>query len=139
MKDTGIALMESIYECGAGVRANDYNGELYCVVSPTNYNALVLSEILVNSDVTSSNGGLDTGRIGLVGNIKVIESNNLPATANLEALVFGKEAVGVLELVGLKTNQKEQIDFLDATLMTAYYDYGIGTLRPDVACKIMSA
>lgn len=137
-KDKGYALMEAIYGARAGIRANDYNGELFVAVSPANYNLLVLSELLVSNDFTSGNGGLDSGRIGMVGDIKVVETNNLPATANLEALVFGREAVGVLELVGLKTDQDKQIDFLGATLMTAYYDYGLDILRPEVACAIMS-
>jgi len=135
----GVALMEAIYECTAHIRGNDYKGELNVAVSPTNYNLLVLSEILVDTDVTSGNGGLDSGRIGLVGNVKVVESNNLPTTANLEALVFGREAVGVLTLVGMTTDQDRQVDFLGATLMTAYYMNGIDILRPAVACSIKSA
>ena len=140
----GDAIMESIYAASAAIRANDYNDELYCVVRPAEYNALVLSKKLVNNDYTSGgNGGVDTGRIGMVGNIKVYESNNLPAwvatTNQLEALVFGREAVGLVSLIGLTTNQKEQIEFLDATLMTAKYAYGIDVLNPAVAARIMSA
>ena len=113
----GDAIMEAIYSASAAIRANDYNDELYCVVRPAEYNALVLSKKLVNNDYTSGgNGGVDTGRIGMVGNIKVYESNNLPAwvetTNQLEALVFGREAVGIVSLIGLTTNQKEQIEDL---------------------------
>jgi len=135
----GAALMEAIYDCSAAIRGNDYKGELFAAVSPSNYNLLVLSEILVNSDVTSGNGGLDSGRIGMVGNVTVVETNNLPTTVALEALVFGKEAVGVLTLVGMSTDQEKQVDFLGATLMTAYYMNGIDILRPACASVILSA
>jgi hypothetical protein len=136
----GDAIMESIYAASATIRGNDYSDEIYCVVSPANYNALVLSKKLVNNDYTSGdNGGVDTGRVGMVGNVKVYESNNLPATANLEALVFGKEAVGMVTLIGLKTAQAVQEEFLGATLMTAKYAYGLDVLRPEVATRIMSA
>ncbi len=134
--DKGVALMESIYGAGAHIRGNDYQGELYVAVDPSDYNLLVLSEILVNVDLTNGNGGLDTGRIGMVGNVKVVETNNLPATTGLRALVFGKEAVGVLTLVGMSTDQDKQTDFLGATLMTAFYMNGIDILRPAVAVSI---
>ncbi len=138
-KDKGAALMEAIYDCTAAIRGNDYKGELFAAVSPSNYNLLVLSEILVNSDVTSNNGGMDSGRIGMVGNVTVVETNNLPTTVALEGLVFGKEAVGVLTLVGMSTDQEKQVDFLGATLMTAYYMNGIDVLRPACAAVILSA
>ncbi len=136
-KDKGVAFMEAIYGCTAAIRGNDFQGELYCAVSPSDYNLLVLSELLVNNDVTSNNGGLDTGRIGLVGNVKIVETNDLPTTVGLRGLVFGKEAVGVLTLVGMSTDQEKQTDFLGATLMTAYYMNGIDILRPACAAKIL--
>ncbi len=135
----GDALAESIFEAAAALRTNDDNGEAYVVVSPTNYAALVQSGQAVNADFTNGNGGFDTGIVRQVGGVTVLQSNNLPTTAGLEGLVFTRQAVGVLELIGMKTNQAEQIDFLDAVLMTAYYAYGMGVLRPESAVKIVSA
>ena len=135
----GNALAESIFEAAAALRTNDDNGEAYVVVTPTNYAALVQSGQAVNADFTNGNGGFDTGVVRQVGGVTVLQSNNLPATAGLEGLVFTRQAVGVLELIGMKTNQATQIDFLDAVLMTAYYAYGMGVLRPESAVKIVSA
>ena len=151
----GDALVNAIYGASAKIRENDYNGEVYCAVSPTNYNKLVLSRKIVNNDYTANNnGGVDTGRVGMVGNIKVVETNvsllkvgaslasggqnNGSDGKQLEALVFGREAVGVLTLVGMTTEQERQVDFLGATLMTAYYANGIDILRPAVAAQITS-
>ncbi len=137
--DIGDALAESIFEAAAALRINDVNGEAYVVVSPTNYSYLVQSGQAVNADFTNGNGGFDTGIVRQVGGVTVLQSNNLPTTVALEGLVFTREAVGVLELIGMRTNQETQIDFLDSTLMTAYYSNGIGVLRPEASVKIVSA
>ena len=143
VQNKGDALAEAIFEAAAALRINDDNGEAYAVVSPTNYSYLVQSNQAVNADFTNGNGGFDTGVVRQVGGVTVLQSNNLPAwvetTNQLEGLVFTRQAVGVLELIGMQTNQETQIDFLDATLMTAYYAYGMGILRPESAVKIMSA
>ncbi len=137
--DIGDALAESIFEAAAALRINDVNGEAYVVVSPTNYSYLVQSGQAVNADFTNGNGGFDSGIVRQVGGVTVLQSNNLPTTVALEGLVFTREAVGVLELIGMRTNQETQIDFLDSTLMTAYYSNGIGVLRPEASVKIVSA
>lgn len=141
--DKGDALAEAIFEAAAALRVNDDMGEAYVVVSPTNYSYLVQSGQAVNADFTNGNGGFDTGVVRQVGGVTVLQSNNLPTwvttTNQLEGLVFTRQAAGVLELIGMQTSQDTQIDFLDATLMTAYYAYGFGILRPESAVRIMSA
>jgi len=144
-KGRGDQLAEAIFAAKVVLEENDDYGEAVVVVSPKDYADLVQADRAVNADYTSGNGGYDTGRVMQVGGVSIISSNNLKGTkgsgdtAKLQGLVFTIEAVGVLELIGLVTNQETQIDFLDSTLMTAYYAIGAGVLRPESVVAIVAA
>ena len=141
--EKGDALAEAIFDAKAVLEENDDYGEAVAVVSPQDYGYLVQSGHAVNADYTNGNGGYDTGTVMQVAGIRIVSSNNLKGsmggttTASLKALIFTQEAAGVLELIGLRTNQEDQIDFLDSTLMTAYYAIGTGVLRPESAVAVM--
>ena len=143
----GNVLADAIFDAAALIRTNDVMDDLYVAVSPTEYSAIVRSDRAVNADFTNGNGGFDTGKVMQVGGVTLVQSNNVKGTAGgtggatekLLGLVFSSEAVGVLELIGMTTNQEKQIEFLDSTLMTAYYANGMGVLRPECAVSIMSA
>ena len=143
----GDLLAGAIFEADALLKENDVMEQSYCVVSPSQYAELVQSTKAVNADYTSGNGGFDSGTVMMVGGVEILRSNNLKgntggaagAAEKLLGLVFTSEAAGVLELIGMTTNQEKQIDFLDATLMTAYYANGMGVLRPECAVAILSA
>ena len=143
----GDLLAGAIFEADALLKENDVMEQSYCVVSPAQYAELVQSTKAVNADYTSGNGGFDSGTVMMVGGVEILRSNNLKgntggvagAAEKLLGLVFTSEAAGVLELIGMTTNQEKQIDFLDATLMTAYYANGMGVLRPECAVAILSA
>jgi len=143
--DRGDALAEAIFDAKAVLETNDDYGEAVVVVSPQDYGYLVQSGQAVNADYTSGNGGYDTGKVMQVAGVAIVSSNNLKGTlsgtttAKLRGLVFTMDCAGVLELIGLRTNQEDQIDFLDSTLMTAYYAIGTGVLRPESAVAIMDA
>ena len=141
----GDLLAEAIFEAAARLRMNDVNEAPVCVLNPLDYSNLVQSDRAVNADYTSVNGGIDSGSVMEVAGVKILRSNNLKGnngaplgtTEKLLGIVFTPEAVGVLELIGMTTNQEKQIDFLDATLMTAYYANGMGVLRPEAAVALM--
>lgn len=143
----GDLLAEAIFTAAAHLRTNDVMETPVCVLSPMDYSYLVQSTKSVNADYTSGNGGYDSGSVMMVAGVKVLQSNNLKgntggvggAAAKLLGLVFTPEAAGVLELIGMTTNQEKQIDFLDSTLMTAYYANGMGVLRPECAVAFLSA
>lgn len=143
--EKGDDLAEAIFAAKATLEENDDYGEAVCVVSPIDYGYLVQSGHAVNADYTSGNGGYDSGIVKMVGGVTIVSSNNVKGsngagtTALLRGLVFTQQAAGVLELIGLRTNQEDQIDFLDSTLMTAYYAIGSGVLRPESAVAIMDA
>ncbi len=139
----GLALAEALYAASARLQMNDDYGQAVAVVSPVDYGNLVQSKVAIDADYTSGNGGYDTGTVKMIGNIRILSSNNVKGsrggttTAKLRALVYTEQCAGVLELIGLRTNQETQIDFLDSTLMTAYYAIGAGVLRPESAVSIL--
>ena len=142
--EKGDALAEAIFEGKAVLEENDDYGEAVVVVSPKDYGYLVQSGQAVNADFTSGNGGYDTGTVMQVAGVRILSSNNLKGAtaagkAKLRGLLFTMDCAGVLELIGLRTNQEDQIDFLDSTLMTAYYAIGTGVLRPESAVAILDA
>jgi len=137
-REKGNALAESIIEAQAALEVVDNMNDAVCVLDPINYSYLLQSDRMVSSDYTSGNGGLDTGKVGMVGGVAIYKSNNLPATANLEGLVFTKEAAGMLKLQDLKTESNYQPDFF-ADLLSVRLGVGYGVLRPECAVSIKSA
>ena len=143
VQDKGDALAEAIFAAKAVLEENDDYGDAVAVLSPKDYGYLIQSGQAINADFTSGNGGYDTGTIKQVAGVRIVSSNNVKGTQGatltlkLRVLVFTQECAGVLELIGLRTNQEDQIDFLDSTLMTAYYAIGSGVLRPESAVAVM--
>lgn len=136
----GDSIAAAIFTAKAHLEENDDMGEAYCVLSPMNYALLVQSGKAVNADYTSGNGGFDSGTVMDIAGVKIFKSNNITGgVAGSVGVVFTRQAVGVLESIGLQTNQETQIDFLDATLMTAYYSIGAGILRPESKVVLLDA
>lgn len=134
----GNAIAESIIEAQAALEVVDNMNPAVCVLDPINYSYLLQSDRMVSKDFTDGNGGLDTGKVGMVGGVAIYKSNNLPTTANLEGLVFTKEAAGMLKLQDLKSEVNYQPDFF-ADLLSVRLGVGYGTLRPECAVTIKSA
>ena len=110
------------------------------VVSPTEYSYLAQSDG-VNKDITSGdNGGINKGTIMEVAGIKIYKSNHLPTipvsvagtNKKLKALLFTSEAIGVVKMMDL-TSESNYLPLQLATLLTTYYSYGMGVLKP--ACS----
>lgn len=132
----GVELIESFYAAIAAIRATDDESEIYIGIRPTHFQYLPQSLQIVDTTLSGSNGGLDSGRVAMVGGAKVFESNNLPATAGLIALAFCSDAAGLVKLWDVNTKVTEQADFLDAKLLTAYFANGVAPLRPNCAVSI---
>lgn len=140
-KAKGDALAESIFEAVAELKANDNYNEPVVAVGPKEYAYLVQSGNGVNADYTSGNGGFDKGTIMMVGGAKVVQTNHLSAATNIEglkALVFTKEAVGLVKLQDLTTEVNYDFNKF-ATLMTGRFAIGVGILRPECAIAISSS
>ncbi len=132
----GDAIAEAIYAGIAAIRENDDLEELFVALNPTNYSIVVQSSRAVNADFTNGNGGFDTGKVYQVGGATIIQSTNIPATAGLIGLVFGRQAAGMTKLWDVVSKVTEQADFLDAKLITGYFSNGVGSLRAESAASL---
>lgn len=143
-KAKGDALIEAVFAAVATMEAKDVTGEKYLVVSPLIYSYLAQSDG-VNKFITSgNNGGIDKGTIMEVAGIKIYKSNYIPTDSTvsvsgvnkkLKALIFTSEAVAVAKLMDV-TSEVNYIPEQLATLMTTYYSYGMGVLKPAASCVI---
>ena len=139
-KAKGNALIESVFALVAEMEKKNVTGEKMLVVSPTEYSYLAQSDG-VNKDITSGdNGGINKGTIMEVAGIKIYKSNHLPTTPvdvagtkkKVKALLFTSEAVGVVKMMDL-TSESNYLPLQLATLLTTYYSYGMGVLKPACA------
>ena len=139
-KAKGNALIEAVFALSAEMEKKNVTGEKMLVVSPTEYSYLAQSDG-VNKDITSGdNGGINKGTIMEVAGIKIYKSNHLPTTPvdvagtnkKLKALLFTSEAVGVVKMMDL-TSESNYLPLQLATLLTTYYSYGMGVLKPGCA------
>ena len=143
-KAKGDALIEAVFEAVSAMEEKDVSGEKYLVVTPRIYSYLAQSDA-VNKDVTAgTNGGLDKGTVMEVAGIRIYKSNYLPVDSTvsvggtnkkLKALIFTSEAVAVAKLMDV-TSEVNYIPEQLATLMTTYYSYGMGVLKPACSCVI---
>jgi hypothetical protein len=150
-KEKGDALISAVFEAAAIMEGKDVTGEKYLVVSPLTYSYLAQSDA-VNKDITSGdNGGINKGTVMEVAGIRIYKSNFMPTVAAgqtsigvnvgetntryVQALLFTSEAVAVAKLMDV-TSEVNYIPEQLATLMTTYYSYGLGVLKPAAACVI---
>lgn len=142
--DKGNALIEAVFAAVAAMEEKDVSGEKHLVVTPIIYSYSAQSNG-VNKDITSGdNGGINKGTIMEVAGIKIYKSNYIPIDSTidvggtnkkLKALLFTSEAVAVAKLMDV-TSEVNYIPEQLATLMTTYYSYGIGVLKPSCSCVI---
>ena len=136
---TGKAFAQAIYAGIAAMRELDVEEEVFVACSPTIYSTLPQALITVSSDYTNGNGGYDIGEVKMVGGATVFVSNNIPATASLQGLMFTAEAAGMARLWDVTIDINEQPEFLNAKLINAYFSNGVAALRPQCAVSIKKA
>jgi len=142
-KAKGEALIEAVFAAVAAMEAKDVSGDKVLVVDPLHYSYLAQSSA-VNKDITSGdNGGINKGTVMEVAGIRIYKSNHIgtgtamTSTKLLKGLLFSAEAVAVAKLMDV-TSEVNYIPEQLATLMTTYYSYGMGVLKPAGACAITS-
>ena len=138
-EEKGKAFIESIYAAAAAMKVNDVDEQMYCGLSPLNFQYLPQALTIVSTEYTNANGGLDLGTVKMVGGVVVFQTNNLPATDSLEGLVFTSEAVGMAKLWDVQIDINTQPEFLDAKLINSYFSNGVKPLRAACAVSIKSA
>jgi len=135
----GDALCESIFAAVAAIRAKDDMSDLYVNLDPINYSYVIQSKKALYMEYSSNNGDYAAGKVYQVGGAMLVQTNNMPATAALEALVFGYQAAGVAVLWDIRTKIVDDVDFLDAKRIQAYFSNGMAPLRCQSAASIKSA
>jgi len=142
-KAKGEAIIEAVFAAVAAMEAKDVSGDKVLVVDPLHYSYLAQSSA-VNKDITSGdNGGINKGTVMEVAGIRIYKSNHIgtgtamTSTKKLKGLVFTAEAVAVAKLMDV-TSEVNYIPEQLATLMTTYYSYGMGVLKPAGACALTS-
>ena len=150
-KAKGDALIEATFTAVAQMEEKDVYGDKVLVVKPITYAYLAQSDA-VNKDITSgSNGGLDTGMVMDVAGIGIVKSNNVPTVAvgqtsvgvnvgetntrYVQGLLFNEECVGVVKLLDI-TSEQNYLPKQLSTLLTSYYSYGMGVLKPGASTVI---
>ena len=139
----GDAMIEAVFAAVAAMEGKDVSGEKVLVVDPLHYSYLAQSKA-VNKDITSGdNGGINKGTVMEVAGIRIYKSNHvgtgtaMTSTKLLKGLIFSSEAVAVAKLMDV-TSEVNYIPEQLATLMTTYFSYGMGVLKPAAACAITS-
>lgn len=142
----GDAIFSAIFEANTLFKQKDVSGEPVFVTTPANFNYLVQSGKGVHRDFTSGNGGVDSGTIIQIAGIKIMWSNHLPTTTNvdvgltnyryLQGLMFTSEAVAVVKLMDIMTEIDNIPTRIQEDLLKTWYWLGMGVLKPACACAI---
>jgi len=145
-EDKGDAIFSAIFEANTVFKQKDVSGDPVFVTTPANFNYLVQSGKGVHRDFTSGNGGVDSGTIVQIAGIKIMYSNHLPTSTNvdvgetnyryLQGLMFTSECVGIVKLLDISTSIHEIPERIQEDLLKTWYWLGMGVLKPACACAI---
>jgi len=127
----GDAILASLFDAQTAMDEDDIPGDRNVVMSPKNYNRLVQSGA-VHKDMTSGNGGIDTGKVVQVAGHNILVSNNIGAS---DIYMFTQNAVGVVKLLDVKSEVNYIPEKL-GDLMTSSYAMGFGVLNNGCVVKM---
>lgn len=144
LKDKGNILIETILQASALMQEKNVTGQLYLALPPSNYISLVQSEA-VNKDYTSTtNGGIDTGKVMEIAGIKVISCNTLPLSTavdvngtnkQLQGLIYAGDCISLVELIGISSKIDDDTRTLSTQIVT-YMAHTFVVKYPFQACAI---
>ena len=156
----GDAIVDAIFDARIQFEKKDVSIEgMYCVLTPEDYYAVTASSRAINTDFngSGSNGTIADGRTMRVAGISIMTSNHLQQPAyslvagdvnpqyaqdlsKCHGLIWNKEAAAVLTLLS-PSLQVASGDFAvqyQADLLVARQAIGMGVLRPEAACAIVT-
>ena len=155
----GDAIVDAIFDARIQFEKKNVSIEgMYCVLTPEDYYAVTASSRAINTDFGGGNGTIADGRTMRVAGISIMASNHLqqpayslvagdvnPAYAQdlskVRGLIWNKEAAAVLTLLS-PSLQVASGDFAvqyQADLLVSRMAIGMGVLRPEAACAIVTA
>lgn len=130
----GDDILAALFDAQTAMDEDDIPGDRTVVMSPKNYNRLVQSGA-VHKDMTSGNGGIDSGKITQVAGHSISVSNNVGAN---EIFMFTQNAVGVVKLLDIKSEVNYVPEKL-GDLMTSSYAMGFGILNNGCVVKMTTS
>ena len=129
--EKGDLILAGLFDADTAMEEDDIPGERMVVMSPKNYNRLVQSTA-VNKDMTTNNGGLDSGKVTQVAGHNILVSNNVGTN---DIYMFTQHAVGVVKLLDIKSEVNYIPEKL-GDLMTSSYAMGFGVLNNGCVVKL---
>lgn len=150
------AAVAAIYEAITELQNKDVTdlSQMAIYLSYNDYNNIIQnSDKIINKDFTEgSNGGLDSGVLKMIGGLPLIPTNNIPKTnvtgtngarydvnaSTTKAVIFHKDAIAVVELMGLKTSSS-WLEEYQHDLVVSTKKYGMKYLRPEACVEIRTA
>ena len=156
-KTDGDVLGTAIFSSGQILDENNIDEMMrYAAFRPAQYNLLAQTTRFLDVDYGKMQGDISMGMVGMIDNIMVMKSNNLPIT-NLSGteengventyngdfsattgIVWHKSAFGTVRLVGLSTQAEPSVRY-QGTLIVGRYAMGHGILRPESAVEIKTS
>lgn len=127
----GDVILAGLFDADTAMEEDDIPGDRSVVMSPKNYNRLVQSGA-VNKDMTTNNGGIDSGKVMQVAGHNIMVSNNIGAN---DIYMFTPNAVGVVKLLDVKSEVNYIPEKL-GDLMTSSYAMGFGVLNNGCVVKL---
>ena len=127
----GDLILASLFDADTTMEEEDVPGERSVVMSPKNYNRLVQSGA-VNKDMTTNNGGIDSGTVTQIAGHNIMVSNNVGSN---DIYMFTQNAVGVVKLLDIKSEVNYIPEKL-GDLMTSSYAMGFGVLNNGCVVKM---
>lgn len=127
----GDAILAALFDADTAMEEDDIPGDRSVVMSPKNYNRLVQSGA-VNKDMTTNNGGLDSGTVTKIAGHNIMVSNNVGVN---DIYMFTQNAVGVVKLLDIKSEVNYIPEKL-GDLMTSSYAMGFGVLNNGCVVKM---
>ena len=157
----GDAIVDAIFDARIQFEKKDVSIDgMFCVLAPDDYYAVTMSSRAINADFAggASNGTIAEGRTLRVAGISIMTSNHLQQPAytlvagdvnpeyaqdlsKCHGLIWNKEAAAVLTLLA-PSLQVTSGDFniqYQSTLLLARQSIGMGVLRAEAACAIVTA
>ena len=127
----GDAIIAALFDSQTAMDEDDIPGDRNVVMSPKNYNRLVQSGA-VHKDMTTGNGGIDSGKVTQIAGHNIMVSNNINEN---DIYMFTQNAVGVVKLLDVKSEVNYIPEKL-GDLMTSSYAMGFGVLNNGCVVKM---
>lgn len=129
--EKGDLIIAALFDAQTAMDEDDVPGDRSVVMSPKNYNRLVQSGA-VHKDMTTGNGGIDTGKVTQIAGHNIMVSNNVGVN---DIYMFTQNAVGVVKLLDIKSEVNYIPEKL-GDLMTSSYAMGFGVLNNGCVVKM---